>query len=68
MKEKMDYIIPVEHDHVYDMGSSISYVGKIFRKLNISYPLLRSHTCAYQGEKKVSFSETFAYVLNGWPL
>ena len=25
-------------------------------------------TCAYQGVRNVSFSESFAYVLNGWPL
>ena len=25
-------------------------------------------TCAYQGVRNVSFSEIFAYVLNGWPL
>ena len=25
-------------------------------------------TCAYQGVRNVSFSENFAYVLNGWPL
>ena len=24
--------------------------------------------CAYQGVRNVSFSENFAYVLNGWPL
>ena len=24
--------------------------------------------CAYQGVRNVSFSEDFAYVLNGWPL
>ena len=23
--------------------------------------------CAYQGVRNVSFSENFAYVLNGWP-
>ena len=25
-------------------------------------------TCTYQGVRNVSFSEMFAYVLNGWPL
>ena len=48
--------------------SSIQYVGKIFRKTNISYPLIRTRMCAYQGVRNVSFPENFAYVLNGWPL
>ena len=34
------------------------------RKTNI-YPLIRIHTCAYQGVRHIIFSETFAYVLNG---
>ena len=39
-----------------------------FRKCSISYPLIRTHPCAYQGVN-VSFSENFAYVLNDdWPL
>ena len=40
---------------------------KIFRKTNISNPLIRARACAYQGVRNVSFSESFAYVLNGWP-
>ena len=40
----------------------------MFRKTSISYPLIRTCTCAYQGVKNVSFSESFAYVLNGFPL
>ena len=47
---------------------SFKYVRKIFRKTNISYPLICTRTYAYQGVKNVSFSENFAYVLNGWPL
>ena len=39
-------------------GASIKYVSKIFRKTNISNPLIRN----------VSFLENFAYVLNWWPL
>ena len=46
-------------------GSSIKYVRKIFRKTDISNPLIRTRTCAYQGVKNVSFSEDFAYLLNG---
>ena len=48
-------------------GSSIKYVHKIFRKTNISNPLIRTRTCAYQGVRNVSFSKNFASVLNGWP-
>ena len=47
---------------------SIYYVPKIFRKTNISYPLIRTRTGAYQGVGNVGFSENFAYVLNGWTL
>ena len=43
-------------------GSFIWYICKIFRKTNISHPLIR--TCAYKGVRNVSCSETFAYVLN----
>ena len=49
-------------------GSSIKCVRKIFRKTNISNPLIRTHTCAYQGVRNVTFSENFAYVLYGCPL
>ena len=48
--------------------SSIKYVRKIIRKTNISKALIRTRTRAYQGVRNVSFSENFAYVLNGWPL
>ena len=40
------------------------YVRKIFRKTNISYPLIHTRACAYQGVRNVSFSENFAYVLH----
>ena len=30
---------------------------QIFRKTNISYPLIRTRTCAYQGVRNVPFSE-----------
>ena len=48
-------------------GSFINYVRKIFRKTNISTPLICTRTCAYQGVRNVSFSENFAYVLYGCP-
>ena len=40
----------------------------IFRKTNISYPLIGTCTYAYQGVRNISFSETFAYVINKWSL
>ena len=43
---------------------SIKYERKILRKTNISNPLIRTRTFAYQGVRNVSFSENFAYVLN----
>ena len=49
-------------------GSSIKYVPKIFRKTNISNPLIRTRTCAYQRFRNVSFSENSVYVLNEWSL
>ena len=42
------------------MAPSIEYKRRILRKTNIS-------KCAYQEVGNVSFSENFAYVLNGWP-
>ena len=43
------------------MGPSIKCVRKIFRKTNISNPLIRTRTWV----RNVSFWENFAYVLNG---
>ena len=39
------------------------HIRKIFRKTNISYPLIRSRLYAYQGVRNVSFSENFVYIL-----
>ena len=33
---------------------------QILRKNNISYTLIRTHTCAYQRLRNISFSENFA--------
>ena len=33
---------------------------QIFRKTNISYPLIRTRTCAYQGVRNVRFSKNLA--------
>ena len=46
------------------LGSFIQYVRKIFRKTSISYPLIRTYTCVYQGVRNVSFSEDFVNILN----
>ena len=44
------------------LGASIKYVHKIFRKTNISNPLIRRLKCAYQGVRNISFSENFDLV------
>ena len=36
----------------------------MFRKTNISYLLIRTHTCKYPGVQNVSLLEGFAYLLN----
>ena len=38
-------------------GPSIKCVCKILRKTNISNPLIRTRTCAYQKVRNVGFSE-----------
>ena len=48
--------------------SSIWYMGKVFRKTNISHPLIRTCKCEYYGVRNVSFSENLAYLLNEWSL
>ena len=49
-------------------GHPLSTYAKFSETTNISKPLIRTRMCAYQGVRNVSFSENFAYVLNGWPL
>ena len=46
------------------MGSFIYYVHKIFRKNNISYPLIRTSTCAHQGIRNDIISVNFVNVIN----
>ena len=41
---------------------------KIFRKTNISYPRIRTPTCAYQRVRNISFSENFSNILKEWSL
>ena len=62
------FTIDSELWHLISKVSFIQYVRRIFRKTNISYPLIRTRTCAYQGVRNVSFLESFAYVLNEWSL
>ena len=51
------------------MGSSIKYVRNIFRKTNISNPLIRTRACAYQGVRNVSFSENLrTYLMDDPPI
>ena len=67
LKEKIviDMILQCLCKYFDKKGSSIKYVRKIFQKTNISNPLIRIRMCAYQGVRNISFSEDFAYVLNG---
>ena len=44
--------------------NSFSSRVKIFEKLTFLAPLIRTHTCACQGVRNISFSKNFAYVLN----
>ena len=43
-----------EYAYDFSKGSSIKCVRKISRKTNISNPLIRTRTCAYQGARNVS--------------
>ena len=38
-----------------------NYVYKIFRKNNISYPLMRTRTCWYEGVRNNDFLENYLY-------
>ena len=42
---------PYLKDYNFDKGSFIWKVRKICKKTNISYPLIRTRTCAYRGMK-----------------
>ena len=43
------------------LGSSIWYVLKVFRKINILYPLIHTYQCV-AGVEKCHINENFAYV------
>ena len=49
-------------------GHPLSTYIKFSEKLTFLTPWYAHVRCAYQEVKSVSFSENFAYVLNGWPL
>ena len=39
---------------------------KIGIDFNVSYPMIRTCTCAYQWAQNICFLENFEYVLNEW--
>ena len=41
---------------------------RIVKLYNLNMNIDNLRTCVYQGVRNVSFSENFAYVLNGWTL
>ena len=45
-----------------------STYAKFSEKTNISYPLIRTRKCSYQGVRNVYFTKNIAYVLNERPL
>ena len=47
---------------------SCSTYGNFSQKTNISYPLILTRTCVYQGVSNVGFSGNFARVLYEWSL
>ena len=58
------FTIDSELWHLISKVSFIQYVRRIFRKTNISYPLIRIRTCACKGVRNIIFFENFAYILN----
>ena len=53
-----------QKDESQNGGNKKTKETKFSEKMNISYTLTRTHTCAYQGVRNVSYSENLAYVLN----
>ena len=56
------------HEKGRQASGVIHLVQKVFRQTHISHPLIRTRTSKCLGVRNVSFSENFAYVLNGWLL
>ena len=50
------------------LDHSFNTYAKVFRKTSISYPLIRTRTCAFQVVSNISFLENFAHVQNEWLL
>ena len=44
------------------------YVRKIYRKSNISYPLIHTRTCTYQEVRYATFLVNCAYIYYGWSI
>ena len=59
------YIIPIQKA-IPSIPFGIIHLVRFqtFPKSNISYPLIRTRTRAYQGVRNVGFSKKFAEVLN----
>ena len=53
---------------VTPMESLIQYVRKVFRKTDISYPLIRTREYLYQGLRNVIFSGKFCIRTKWWSL
>ena len=53
-------VMNVKYDRIAKRVFQENKTRQIFRKTNISYPLIRTHTCAYQKGKNVLFSENLA--------
>ena len=49
---------------MYPRGHLFSKYAKSFRKISISYLLIRTRTCAYQGVRNVKCLGNFVYLLN----
>ena len=65
LKMNREYFV---HFILVSLGSFIKCVRIIFCKTNISYPLIHTRMCAYQGVRNFSFSEYFAFLLKGWSI
>ena len=57
----VNWLITMKSELIVDQWDNpFWYVRKIFRKTKISYLLICTRTCVYQGVRNVSFSENFA--------
>ena len=66
LKDVCEYKLLIYHK--WPGGLFIYYNRKIFQTASISYPQIRTRSCAYQRVRNVSISETFANAINkGFP-